>query len=577
MPRSLDSMRTQAQMKTMTSRTILLSNLRPSPRSARILLYGLMLAAYLLWSLTFIQRSSFEVEGQRMYALFDDAMISMRYAWNLVQGHGLVWNVGQDPVEGYTNFLWVLVMASQIALFGRLHGVLAMQIVGLLILCANALLSLSLLRTVRRRLALPDSLFAEGLLLALTLLYYPSSYWGLMGMETSLVTLWALLALLLALGQDEARARSLPWLSVVLGLAFWTRPDTLILAALLLAYRAYALGLRAWRAWLTEGLIVLAFVAALSLFRLAYYGALVPNTYTLKVEGMPLLPRLRDGLGFIAPYLTTTAALFALGLLGLADGLVAWWRQIRADRRTWWRLNAAQRSLALLALVVILHIVYQIWTGGDPWPYWRMLVPAMPALFVLVVLGLDWLTARLPARLSSNLGQLGALALAAFSLGLAVQPFAPELVLRKGAYHVGYHLILAERAVLLNDILKPGARLAVVAAGIVPYYTDFYVIDMLGKNDATIASLPPDRSGAVSWHGMKSVPGHHKYDLVYSIETQQATYAERLSWGRQGLDLPRMTQIDLGRPSFFLDLSSPYVDQAALQARLARAEGASAP
>lgn len=576
-------------MKTMTSRTILLSNLRPSPRSARVLLYGLMLAAYLLWSLTFIQRSSFEVEGQRMYALFDDAMISMRYAWNLVQGHGLVWNVGQDPVEGYTNFLWVLVMASQIALFGRLHGVLAMQIVGLLILCANALLSLSVLRTVRRRLALPDSLFAEGLLLALTLLYYPSSYWGLMGMETSLVTLWALLALLLALGQDEAQARSLPWLSVVLGLAFWTRPDTLILAALLLAYRAYALGLRAWRAWLREGLIVLAFVAALSLFRLAYYGALVPNTYTLKVEGMPLLPRLRDGLGFIAPYLTTTAALFALGLLGLADGLVAWWRQIRADRRTWWRLNAAQSSLALLALVVILHIVYQIWTGGDPWPYWRMLVPAMPALFILVVLGLDWLTARLPLRfqrafllfvilqidhriwtsissenywngvmlampalatlimsgsgwlaarspkqLPAALSKLLALVLIVLSLTPALQPFLPELSLQKDPYHVKYHVRMAEHAVLLNDILKPGARLAVIFAGVLPYYTDFYVIDMLGKNDATIASLPPDRSGAVSWHGMKSVPGHNKYDLVYSIETQQATYAERLSWGRQG-------------------------------------------
>jgi hypothetical protein len=553
-------------MKTMTLSTPPLSPYR----SPRALLYGLMLGAYLLWSITFIGRSSFEVEGQRMYALFEDAMISMRYAWNFVQGHGLVWNVGEAPVEGYTNFLWVMVMASQIALFGRVEGVLAVQVVGMLILCANALLSVGLLRVVRRRLGLPPSLFAEALLLAFTLLYYPSSYWGLMGMETSLVTLWALLALRLALGQDEAQARALPWLGVVLGLAFWTRPDALALGALLLAYRAYALGLRAWRAWLTEGLIVLAFVAALSLFRLAYYGALVPNTYTLKVEGMPLLPRLRDGLGFIAPYLLTTAPLLALGLLGLAEGLRAWWRQVRADWRAWWRLDTAQRTLALLALVVILHIAYQIWTGGDPWPYWRMLVPAMPSLFILVTLGLGWLMARLPARL----GQLGALALAAFGLGVAVQPFAPELTLRKGAYHVGYHIILAERAVLLNDILEPGARLAVVAAGIVPYYTDFYVIDMLGKNDAYIASLPPDRSGAVSWHGMNSVPGHNKYDLAYSIETQQATYAERLAWGRSGLDVPRMTQIDLGRPSFFLDLSSPYVDQAALQARLAQAQGA---
>ncbi|MCS6835322.1 MAG: hypothetical protein NZ750_04810 [Anaerolineae bacterium] len=117
-----------------STQTLSLSTLR----TARALLYGLLLSAYLLWSLTFIQRSSFEVEGQRMYALFEDSMISMRYAWNFVQGHGLVWNVGEAPVEGYTNFLWVLVMASQIVLFGRLNGVLAVQIVGMLILCANA-------------------------------------------------------------------------------------------------------------------------------------------------------------------------------------------------------------------------------------------------------------------------------------------------------------------------------------------------------------------------------------------------------------------------------------------------------
>ena len=41
----------------------------------------------------------------------DDAFISFRYAANLVQGHGLVWNPGELPVEGFTNLLWVLIMA----------------------------------------------------------------------------------------------------------------------------------------------------------------------------------------------------------------------------------------------------------------------------------------------------------------------------------------------------------------------------------------------------------------------------------------------------------------------------------
>ncbi len=42
----------------------------------------------------------------------DDAFISFRYAQNFVSGHGLTWNIGEpEKVEGYTNFLWVMMIA----------------------------------------------------------------------------------------------------------------------------------------------------------------------------------------------------------------------------------------------------------------------------------------------------------------------------------------------------------------------------------------------------------------------------------------------------------------------------------
>ena len=44
--------------------------------------------------------------------LTDDAYISFRYARNLSQGHGLVLNPGFERVEGYSNFLWVLLLAA---------------------------------------------------------------------------------------------------------------------------------------------------------------------------------------------------------------------------------------------------------------------------------------------------------------------------------------------------------------------------------------------------------------------------------------------------------------------------------
>jgi len=50
---------------------------------------------YLAWSANYIFRSSFiGLDGQRYFSLFDDAMISMRYAWNFSHGYGLVWTKG---------------------------------------------------------------------------------------------------------------------------------------------------------------------------------------------------------------------------------------------------------------------------------------------------------------------------------------------------------------------------------------------------------------------------------------------------------------------------------------------------
>ena len=71
----------------------------------------LLLAALLLY-VVYIARNAFRIKDETYFSLFDDAMISMRYAQSLAEGHGLVWNPGEAPVEGYTNFLWTLVMAK---------------------------------------------------------------------------------------------------------------------------------------------------------------------------------------------------------------------------------------------------------------------------------------------------------------------------------------------------------------------------------------------------------------------------------------------------------------------------------
>src|SRR5689334_7581054 len=105
-----------------------------SPR--RTLIIILIVAG--LFYLGFILGTSFVVQSERYFTLVDDAMISMRYARHLAQGYGFVWNIGEMPVEGFTNPGWTLVMALfHLFPFAASKISLAIMLLSLVILLAN--------------------------------------------------------------------------------------------------------------------------------------------------------------------------------------------------------------------------------------------------------------------------------------------------------------------------------------------------------------------------------------------------------------------------------------------------------
>ncbi len=79
-------------------------------KTLRNALFALLVLGYIFYCYRYIVATSFVLEGKTYYVLFDDAMISMRYAYNLAHGNGLVWNPG-ERVEGITNPLWTAIMA----------------------------------------------------------------------------------------------------------------------------------------------------------------------------------------------------------------------------------------------------------------------------------------------------------------------------------------------------------------------------------------------------------------------------------------------------------------------------------
>src|SRR5215203_4377095 len=195
---------------------------------------------FVAYSAAFIYRSSFiAIDGNRYFCLFDDAMISMRYAWNFSHGLGLVWNPG-EYVEGYTNLLMTLIMALPTLLFDKVNAVLAVQVLGIILMLINAYLVMSVAQHLSSGQERYRPLF-RVLAFLCALSYYPLLYWSLMGMETGLVAVLLSLSILSALryAKDHKPAQGI-LLSISLGLAFLTRPDALVFAVPVFVYAFYA-------------------------------------------------------------------------------------------------------------------------------------------------------------------------------------------------------------------------------------------------------------------------------------------------------------------------------------------------
>lgn len=335
---------------------------------------GLICATAAGFYLAFSINSLHQVGNQRVFALFDDAMISMRYARNLAEGHGLVWYAGAEPIEGYTNFLWTIWMAF-------LHLLLPDRLVGTGVVFSGALLlivGIWLSYTLARKLA-PQSTVAPLAAAFLTAICYPLAFWTLRGLEVGLVSVIFTCALVIACDAfHEPSKRRLLGLGIVFSLGLLTRPDTVVVAIttfsvlMLVGSNAQrrATGLYGIGPIVITGLL-------LCLFRLTYYDALLPNTYALKVEGFSLYRRVRRGLLSVGE-LTSKGGygvIAAFGVVGLLRGL---------------RHRRPQHLLVVTTIVGV--FAYSIYVGGDAWEEFkfanRYTSAVLPALFALSGAGL---------------------------------------------------------------------------------------------------------------------------------------------------------------------------------------------
>ena len=314
----------------------------------------------------------------------DDAYISYRYAYNLVEGRGLVFNSG-ERVEGFTNLLWTLMMTVPESLGLPVH--LFAAFLGI----ALGLLALIDTWRICNRLGV-SSLGTTAATVALGL--YPDFWLAVAsGLEGGLLAFLLMRIVYLVLSGRYVYA------GLFCGLLFATRPDALPVGVICALYALVApenrtLSLRQRLARRAGPLLCawLALVVAITVWRLSYYGAWLPNTILAKsvppesLDSYQVVSNAYAGLRYWISFALSAAPL----TLGAVLALVL----------------ARERLAVWLCLSLLAAQVPVIWASGGDWmPYHRLLAVYAPLLAVALGIAVDRITESgfLPLRWTTGL------------------------------------------------------------------------------------------------------------------------------------------------------------------------------
>ncbi len=415
-------------------------------------------------------------------SLVDDAFITFRYAENLVAGKGAVYNAG-EWVQGYTNFLWMLLLAAVHAATGRPTPEIAL-VAGPLSYVALVLATGGLGRALQ-----PSGgpwLPLAGAWLAVQ---YSTTAFATSGLEGNFAALWVVLGAWAFVARTDARGAGLAGLAWIL--ATLTRPDHAIfyaVGAAVVGWRsrrdpargtmwvAYATPFLVWLAWATWAQIT--------------YGSWLPNTFHTKATGDWYWTQ-----GVIYAWVSLLCGQVIWPAL-LASGWLA--GGLRSERDRW--------VAAWMVPCVLLFQIYLLRIGGD-----FMLGRFYLSLTPLLAIGAERcvLTAARPVWTIA-----GAIVLALSARGVSVvgdhqrewNITDESTVYRVVSFdpiqigHANWHHGRQLRTVLTDRGITP--VIATSGIGMVGYYSGLPLLDVRGLTDETVAHSEIRRRG---------LPGHEKH------------------------------------------------------------------
>ncbi len=427
----------------------------------------------------------------------DDAYISFRYARNLVEGNGLVFNDG-DRVEGYTNFLWTVLAAVPLA-SGAEDPLPFMHRAGQFFWFGSYALLLAFGCYLASR-----GVYTAPLVAAPLIAHWSYNQWFLSGMETGMVSFLFLLTLVIFALQDITR----PFLAALFGcscvLSLLARPDSLVFlvglaVAGLVCHLSWFFDREYWRRWVPAFLVpIVVIFVPYTVWRLVYYGDLLPNTYYAKAAYIPAFGR---GWEYVTKYFE---------MYSFAPFLV-----VPALAAVMTRDPVVRRFLAGSFFGGVAVFLYVIRLGGD-FMEWRFVDPITGVLFAGIGVGLYVVGHRVVRWVLGRRKDPGGrdrawVAVPAVTLGIACavvgisllyqtakagnRPYQRDVILGQetidslGKYaRSGYAWAAIGRR--CKTLFPAGTTIATTSAGMIPYFAELPTLDLHGLTDREIAHVP---------------------------------------------------------------------------------------
>jgi hypothetical protein len=402
----------------------------------------------------------------------EDAFITFRFARQLAEGHGFVFNVG-EPVYGTTTPLltlllsiWYKLAPGNIVLGARLFNLLAAG--GAMLFLSKALHATGLTRT--------NQLFT------LAVIAFSSKLWLMdtQGMETPLVLFFMTSSWYMWI------KRKVGWTGLLAGLLLWTRIDLIPWVVIMVLAELTSNPREAVRLTLAVIIVYLPWL----IFSTLYFGSFVPHTVLAKwvayskFNASPLVQHLALMIQYLSIFeiprgndqsqlIVFISNLFILITLGLAI-----WQSSRK-----WR----DGRLAILPTFAVLEIIRLTLTRETFFN--RYFVPTLWVILILVgvALGTIWDLLE-PSRLNKVFMSL--IAVGVISMFLFGVQRAQEIRVRQAYRH---EASLKAIGIWLYENTSPQAIIQLEPLGYIGYYSNRAIIDEVGLVTPRVTELKQER------------------------------------------------------------------------------------